>query len=94
MALIDRGRVMIDYLENLGRKDSYKAKYEALSKAVDQAPAVGVAPEEHAEWDHWGSDEWQCTNCAEFVHTEGSWERPWQKYCPYCGAKMDKEADE
>lgn len=44
MALIDRGRVMADYLENLGRNDSYKAKFEALCKAVDEAPAVDAAP--------------------------------------------------
>lgn len=44
MALIDRGRVMADYLENIGRKDSYKAKFEALCKAVDEAPAVDAAP--------------------------------------------------
>ena len=40
--LINRGHVMIAYLENLGRKDSYKAKYEALAKAVDEAPAVAT----------------------------------------------------
>lgn len=44
MALIDRGRVMIDYLEILGTMDSYKAKYEALCKAVDEAPAVDAVP--------------------------------------------------
>ena len=44
MALIDRGRVMVDYLENLGRNDSYKAKFEALCKAVDDAPAVDAMP--------------------------------------------------
>lgn len=60
---------------------------------IEKAEAVDAAPVVHAEWDHWGGDEWQCTNCAEFVYTEGSWERPWQKYCPYFGAKMDKEAD-
>ena len=50
MALIDRGKVMIYYLENLARKDSYKAKYEALSKAVDDAPAVDAEPVRHGRW--------------------------------------------
>lgn len=58
---------------------------------IEKAEAVDAAPVVYAEWDHWGGDEWQCTNCAEFVHTEGSWERPWQKNCPHCGAKMDEE---
>lgn len=44
MALIDRSRVMTDYLENLGRNDSYKAKYEALVKAVDDGPAIDAVP--------------------------------------------------
>lgn len=38
--LISRGFVMLDYLDRLGRKDSYKAKFEALCEAVDNAPAV------------------------------------------------------
>lgn len=44
MVLIDRGRVMVDYLENLGKKDSYKAKFEALCKAVDEAPIIDAVP--------------------------------------------------
>lgn len=44
MALIRRGLVMIDYLTRLGAKDSYKAKYEALVAAVDNAPVVDAVP--------------------------------------------------
>lgn len=40
MALIKRGLVMIDYLARLGTKDTYKAKFEALCAAIDNAPAV------------------------------------------------------
>ena len=40
MALIRRGLVMIDYLARLGTKDTYKAKFEALCAAIDNAPAV------------------------------------------------------
>ena len=40
MALIRRGLVMIDYLARLGTKDTYKAKFEALWAAVDNAHAV------------------------------------------------------
>lgn len=42
--MIDRGSVIIDYLDRLGRKDSYKAKFDALSKAVDNATAIKVVP--------------------------------------------------
>lgn len=40
MALIKRGLVKIDYLALLGTKDTYKAKFEALCAAIDNAPAV------------------------------------------------------
>lgn len=40
MALIRRGLVMNDYIERLGTKDTYKAKFEALCAAIDNAPAV------------------------------------------------------
>ena len=40
MALIKRGLVKIDYLARLGKKDTYKAKFEALCAAIDNAPAV------------------------------------------------------
>ena len=85
--LIDRGQVMTDYLENLGRKDGYKAKYEALSKAVDEAPAVDAAPVVHGRWEIGGMDgdlvgNWICSVC-DGVSLDDS------NYCPNCGAKMD-----
>lgn len=40
MALIKRGLAKIDYLARLGTKDTYKAKFEALCAAIDNAPAV------------------------------------------------------
>lgn len=40
MKLIDRGPLMFDYLQRLGTKDTYKAKYEALAAAVDNSPAI------------------------------------------------------
>ena len=44
MALIRRGLVMNDYLARLGTKDTYKAKFEALCAAIDNAPAVDAVP--------------------------------------------------
>lgn len=42
--MIDRGSVIVDYLDRLGRKDSYKAKFDALREAVDNATAIEVVP--------------------------------------------------
>lgn len=46
------------------------------------------------QWKHLGGDEWYCTACAHVITTEGSWERPWQKYCEECGAKMSPPDEE
>lgn len=51
--------------------------------------AADVVPERHGHWSHLGGDEFCCTNCGHIVATEGSWEHPWQNFCPRCGAKMD-----
>lgn len=56
---------------------------------IDAVPAADVAPVVYGEWSHLGGDEWCCTNCGNVIHTEGSWERPEQKYCEECGAKMN-----
>lgn len=90
MALIDRGRVMTDYLENLGKKDSYKAKYEALVKAVDDAPTIDAEPVRHGRWEQYpGHGSIRCMRCKlEFDEQKMPSARD---YCPNCGAKMDAE---
>ena len=86
MDLIYRGRVMTDYLRIIGNNDSYKAKFEALYKAVDESPAVDAKPVLHATWRPIIDDEtcftdYMCSNCG---RTEKSTQ--WL-YCR-CGAKM------
>ena len=44
MKLISHGQIVVDFLENLGRRDSYKAKFDALCKAVDNAPEIACVP--------------------------------------------------
>lgn len=60
---------------------------------IAAAPAVDAAPVRHGRWAHMGGDEWYCTVCTEVIHTEGSWEKPTDKYCHECGAKMDGDMD-
>lgn len=62
---------------------------EKAVKVIYRIPAADVAPVVHEGWRHSGGDEWCCTNCGNVIHTEGSWERPEQKYCEECGAKMN-----
>ena len=88
MILINRGRVMVDYLENLGRKDSYKARYEALEKAIDEAHAVDAVPVVHGRW----TRDKECSECGELALYNGNEELVSSRYCPHCGAKMDGES--
>lgn len=64
---------------------------EVLIEDIRAMKAADVAPVVHGKWAHLGGDEWCCTNCGNVISTEGSWEHPYQKCCPNCGAKMDKE---
>lgn len=62
---------------------------------LDEQPVQDVKPVIHAEWRDcgtlWdGNDEYQMFRCSECIvpHYRKS------RYCPYCGAKMDKEVEE
>ena len=67
-----------------------KSQHEALKEALSRVPAADVQEVKHGRWEHLGGDEWFCTACIHVITTEGSWERPWQKYCEECGASMDE----
>ena len=90
MSLIDRGQVMNDYLANLGRKDSYKAKYEALVKAVDDAPTIDAEPVRRGC--EWCNGEYHIELSAHAVHYHTSDKSSVYvldvNFCPNCGAKM------
>lgn len=62
-------------------------------RTIKRQPAADVAPVVHTQWAHIGGDEWCCPVCGFVITTEGSWDKPTQKYCEDCGAKMDGGAD-
>lgn len=72
--LISREAAIKMIRENGLRGEGYsrEEREDNLVDMLECLPAVDAAPVAHAEWDHWGGDEWQCTYCAEFIHTEGS----------------------
>ena len=61
---------------------------EILSK-LKREPTADVQEVKHGRWAHLGEDEWCCTCCGFVITTEGSWEKPAEKYCSNCGAKMN-----
>lgn len=61
---------------------------------LEDAPTADVVPVRHGEWIHpreYGLNlpEHYCSECREWEYSDTE-----SKYCPNCGAKMDKEVDE
>ena len=59
---------------------------EDVISSVENAPSADVAPVRHGRWVlvNKAYDKYKCSNCGELDYiTIG------QKYCIYCGAKMD-----
>lgn len=85
MQLIRRSLVMMGYLVRLGTKNTYKAKFEALSAALDNAPSVDAEPVRHGRW----IKKIECAKCS--ICFEDCWAdcAPSYEFCPRCGAKMD-----
>lgn len=73
--------------------ERYGEPCHSFRDVIETMPAVDAEPVRHGRWRHMGGDEWRCTMCGEVIHTEGSWERPSDKYCRECGTRMDGEDD-
>lgn len=63
--------------------------YRQIISKLETEPTADVVEVKHGEWSPLGGDEWFCTNCGKVISTEGSWEKPTEKHCSECGAKMD-----
>lgn len=66
---------------------AYKKEVETLRKWIDLCPTEDVAPIKHATWCQSFSydDMWICSECTYFSRIKS-------KYCPRCGARMDRKA--
>lgn len=77
-----------------------------IEAIVEELPAADVAPVRHGRWIPSESDfddddtlfdvedwcDWQCSVCHEDICYEDPMERRFlPKFCPNCGARMDKE---
>lgn len=71
--------------------ERYGEPCHSFLDVIERMPAIDAEPVRHGRWRYLGGDEWRCTMCGEVIHTEGSWERPSDKYCRECGARMDGE---
>ena len=95
----ENGRKVIgmdDYIKREALRDAlYDADAITMNgvKILNQFPSSDVAPIRHGRWigiPLCGSDDCECSECGNWcnIHVNLCGEAI-QKYCPYCGAKMD-----
>jgi hypothetical protein len=98
MELIDKNIL----LEQMKRRKDYIGRASDPVCLVEDAPAVDATPVVHGTWIeklHYDNEdnciqEWQsakCDKCGLYHTTPYSYYFEKYKYCPNCGAKMDRE---
>lgn len=58
---------------------------------VENAPTIEPEPIRHGHWKRVSTDNWICSNCNSWWHSDDEDFRAEMEYCPNCGAKMDEE---
>lgn len=93
-ALIER---LKPYIEKYGETEfPYSMVHDAFVDEVKQEPTTfDAVPVRHGEWidtGRWSNNfphhAWRCSVCMEEVLMI---DKPWFKFCPICGARMDKD---
>lgn len=87
---------MSDFISRVALLDAMPKNDELSSldvrRVICDVPAVDVEPVRHGRWVEsgyaCGESEWTCTACGK---TEWRTSSSRLKWCPFCGAKMDKE---
>ena len=85
--------------------ESNKAVLQSLGDIVDireivnDVPTADVQPVVHAKWEKpikpYPYYSWKCSECGceEYRQTDRNGQYLEMKYCPFCGAKMDKKEE-
>lgn len=89
MRLIDADRLKVVLEKNFG----HTGGASVLEQLIDEQPTID--PVKHGRWieDGYGNGEIVCSNCGEPCATF-SMLKPRDRYCKWCGAKMEGEEDE
>ena len=73
--------------------ETYRHTYiEQIHSIIDNAPTIDAEPVKHGKWKYYNYSDinnpyvglYECTVCKQHEYSV-------RKYCPNCGAKMDKE---
>lgn len=93
MRLIDANRVLEDMENNMDQHT-----FEEWKEYIDSIPTIEAEPVRHGRWIEWYPQNhmiltgeemlYRCSCCdAKYSDKEN------MHYCPYCGAKIDKEEE-
>ena len=65
-----------------------------VERTIDEQPTADVKEVRHGKWLYEDSDvgwtDYKCSACGNIISTVAQ-DEDLYSYCPYCGAKMDKE---
>ena len=84
-----------EYIEREATKKVLADDYAyAAAKLLDTVPTADVQEVRHGKWLYEDSDigwtDYKCSACGNIISTVAQ-DEDLYSYCPYCGAKMDKE---
>lgn len=86
-----------EYIERNGLLEWAREFYpeqKVFASAVINAPTADVQEVRHGKWLYEDSDigwtDYKCSDCGNIISTVAQ-DEDLYSYCPYCGAKMDKE---
>lgn len=90
--------IRIDHYDRVHGSEEFVLGIETVLEYAQNLPAVEAVPVVHGRWIHTTTedDDWGGTfhhyACSVCGWSMGGNPEGWGKYCPNCGAKMDKEA--
>ena len=97
LKLIDADALIEKYTVVIRKTADEKLKTEiaVLLKDIEEQPTVDAEPVRHGKWidmgDYWKCSECMCTQLKKIPTVYGDITLEESKYCPYCGAKMEKD---
>lgn len=69
-------------------------EYMGIYDCIKSQPTANVQEVRHSKWEYEDSDigwtDYSCNSCGNIITTVAEPNELYE-YCPYCGAKMDKE---
>lgn len=85
-----------EYIEREEVREAFRMEFDNdyADGITDKLPTANVQEVRHGKWLYVDSDigwtDYKCSDCGNIISTVAQ-DEDLYSYCPYCGAKMDKE---